>query len=627
MLNQIQVMLEALTETTPDLFPSDMLGTLTRVWGFDSFLGQQEQAVLASLEQRDTLVIFPTGGGKSITYQLPALLQPGTAVVVSPLIALMKDQVDALRGNGVAAAALNSAMGLDERARVVSQLRHRQLKLLYVSPEGLLTDGTIALLKSAHVSFFAVDEAHCISHWGHDFRQEYRALGQLREIFGDVPIHACTATATPAVRDDIVRSLRLRDPVVLVSSFDRPNLTYRFVSRASVRRQVEQVLERHRGDAGIIYCLRRTDVESMCEYIVSRGWDAVPYHAGMTAEARRRNQEAFATERTDVVVATVAFGMGIDRSNVRFVIHTGMPKSVEHYQQEAGRAGRDGLPAECILLYSGQDVGMWRSLMGSGEYPADPVALDKLGEMYRLCRSLTCRHRALLRYFGQDTEHDNGCEACDHCLGENEVLDDSLTVARKILSGVARLRERFGARYVADVLKGARHAKILDNRHDQLSTHGLLSAHTVDTIGDWIDQLIAADFLARNDGEFPTLRLTTAGQALMSNSTGAVTLSVPRQPRRKERDGRQRALDPSLPAPDMALFERLRGVRRQLAHQRGVPPYIIFSDASLIDMARRLPTTDVEFRRVKGVGDTKASDLAGHFLPVVRDWIGDNHQA
>ncbi len=633
------------------------LELLEKVWGFPSFLGRQEEAIAATLQGHDTLVVFPTGAGKSITYQLPALLMPGMAVVVSPLIALMQDQVNALRGNGVPAAALNSSMTTAERASVIGAVRRNALKLLYLSPESLLTENAQELLGTCTVSFFAIDEAHCISQWGHDFRQEYRALGTLRERFPDVALHACTATATPAVRDDIIRSLKLRDPVVLVSSFDRPNLTYRFIPRsggtsAGALRQLLEVLERHRGEAGIVYCLSRKEVESTCEDLVARGWKAVPYHAGMSNEARRANQDAFARENVDIVVATVAFGMGIDRSNVRFVVHTGMPKSVEHYQQEAGRAGRDGLAAECVLLHSGRDVVLWRSLLEKAGTAGDAVAMQKLAEMYRLCRSLTCRHQALLRYFGQGMEQE--CGACDHCLDENEVLADSVTVARKILSGVARLGGRYGARYVADVLRGARTARIVSNNHDRLSTHGLLKEHGVEAICDWIDQLIAADFLARGEGEYPVVELTPAGHVLMRSAEGRASLSKPRESRARQRrnepmggSGLHRgAVRKNLEgdfaedlrsgssesftaptgahemhgAPDLELFAAFRALRRRLAEERNVPPYVIFSDATLLEMAKRLPETDAEFRQIKGVGDVKASTLGPTFLGLIGEW-------
>ena len=395
---------------------SSLRETLKRVWGFADFLPLQAEAAGAVLEGRDSLVVLPTGGGKSLCYQAPAVHSRRLAVVISPLIALMKDQVDALRDSGVRAAFLNSSQSPTERMAVERELAVGQVTLLYVAPERLALAGFAERLRRLGPAFFAVDEAHCISQWGHDFRPEYRQLGQLRPAFPGTPVHAYTATATPRVREDISAELRQERPLLLVGSMDRPNLVYRVQPRGDRLRQVLAAVERHQGEAGIVYCVRRADVDELAAALARRGLRALPYHAGLDDGQRRRHQEAFVAERADIMVATVAFGMGIDRSNVRYVVHAGMPKSLEHYQQEAGRAGRDGLEAECLLLWSGADYGLWKSVLESEGTPA-PGALDKLNDMIRFCQVPLCRHRALVGYFGQDFPADP-CGACDVCLGE-----------------------------------------------------------------------------------------------------------------------------------------------------------------------------------------------------------------
>ncbi|HEY9854747.1 MAG TPA: RecQ family ATP-dependent DNA helicase, partial [Stenomitos sp.] len=550
-----------------------LLDLLKRIWGYEAFLPNQAEAVDALMNGRDSLTILPTGGGKSICYQLPALAKPGMAIVISPLVALMKDQVDSLVANGVAAASLNSSMPPDEKRRVVGDLKAGRLKLLYLSPERLAAPDAFELLSQAAISFIAIDEAHCVSQWGHEFRPDYRNLAQLRTWFPQVSMHAFTATATEAVRDDIVAALGLKDPSVVVGSFDRPNLFYRAEFRRDLVGQVRAVLDRHPGEAGILYCIRRADVESLCETLQGLGYKALPYHAGLSAETRREHQEAFSKEEVDLMVATVAFGMGIDRSNVRFVIHTGMPKSIEHYQQEAGRAGRDRLAAECVLFYGAADPMAWRSIQGEPKTPYDQHALDKVREMYRFCRTLTCRHRFLVTYFGEAFEV-GSCGACDVCLGEHQVLPDSTVVAQKILSCVARVQERFGARHVAEVLKGSKAAKVLQLGHDRLSTYGLLAEHAINDLADWIDQLVGHGYLVRS-GEFQVLKVTPQGWALLKGED-SVQLTMPRATvARTVKGSDEVALSPE----EEALFQDLRSWRRTIAHERGVPPYLILGDA------------------------------------------------
>src|SRR3990170_364365 len=505
---------------------------LHRVWGFSGFRPLQREAMLAILASRDSVVVLPTGGGKSLCFQAPAVVQArGVAVVISPLISLMKDQVDGLRVDGVAAAYLNSSQTADERDAVVASLHEDRCRLLYVSPERIAGDGGPALrrlLQQSGVRFIAVDEAHCISQWGHDFRPEYRQLGRLRDDFPGVSLHAFTATATERVRADIVNELRLNDPAILVGSFDRPNLTYRVLRRGNLHNQLRAILERHDGDAGIVYCLSRREVESLALWLVEEGHRAVPYHAGLADTVRSDRQEAFLQERADIVVATVAFGMGIDRSNVRFVVHAGAPRSAEHYQQESGRAGRDGLPAECVLIYSGADFIRWRQMLeANGEMTPSVRAL--LADMQRYAAGTRCRHRTLVEYFGE-TYTRASCGACDWCLKELDVVGESTTVARKVLSSVARLTQGWGTGHVTDVLMGRATEKVASCGHDALSTFGLLKEEPAAAVRGYIEQLVAEGFLAREGDPYPVLRLTSTGRSLLRGQTDCTLYREVRPP-------------------------------------------------------------------------------------------------
>jgi ATP-dependent DNA helicase RecQ len=598
--------------------------TVRRIWGYDRFLPLQAEAIACVLDGRDSLVVLPTGGGKSLCYQAPAAHRRRLAVVVSPLIALMKDQVDGLRQAGVPAAALNSSQTPVERAAVMRAVAGGGVQLLYLAPERLVMDGFLERLQRAAPAFFAVDEAHCISQWGHDFRPEYRQLRVLRRAFPGLAVHAYTATATPRVRGDIVAELQLENPTVLVGSFDRPNLIYRVRPRTDRLAQVVAAIQRHRGQAGIVYCIRRSEVEELTAALVRRGFRALRYHAGLSDDERRANQDAFLKERADIVVATVAFGMGIDRSNVRYVIHTGMPKSLEHYQQEAGRAGRDGLEAECLLLVSGGDYGLWKSVMApDGTEPA-PGALRKLGEMYAFCQQAVCRHRALVTYFGQAYDRPS-CGACDVCLGETVQGVDTSGVATRILEAVEELRGRFGGAHVADVLTGAATGRIAQLRHERLAAYGSLRGEPKARVRSWIDQLLGHGLLARTDDEYPTVTLTEQGRAALRGEGQAPALTSAGRVRATPADGPALAdvtgearpgADPT--ADDRVLFEALRELRRTLADERGVPPYVIFSDASLRDMARLRPKTLAQFRDVKGVGDWKLHTFGERFVTAIR---------
>src|SRR6266545_1448299 len=594
---------------------------LARYWGYTTFRPLQRDAMDAVLQGRDSLLVLPTGGGKSLCFQAPALVRTGVAVVISPLISLMKDQVDTLVGNGVPAALFNSSLSLDEKDDVVAGLRGGRYRLLYVSPERLVGEGSetfLRLLSSCGVSFIAVDEAHCISQWGHDFRPEYRQLGRLRELLPGASLHAFTATATARVRRDIAGQLALRAPLEFVGSFDRPNLLYRALPRGTLKRQLEEILARHRGEAGIVYCTSRREVDALAAWLTGIGVPALPYHAGLADNERSRNQDAFLSERVDVIVATVAFGMGIDRSNVRFVIHAGAPRSLEHYQQESGRAGRDGLEAECALIYSSADFMKWRLMLEkNGELTDAAVVL--LRQMERYASSVACRHRHLAEYFG-DRYSQGSCGACDYCLDELETAAEPVVLARKILSCVMRVGQRFGANHVASVLRGHASEQVTGRGHHTLSTFGLLPEASVAEIRGYIEQMVGLDLLRLNGDEYPVLGVTSKGVELIKNEYSYPGLALARQraPRKDAPRARSRVEAESWEGVDGALFERLRAVRLDIARSRGVPPYVIFHDVTLREMARLRPSSIGALLDVKGVGARKASDLGDLFLAAIR---------
>jgi ATP-dependent DNA helicase RecQ len=601
---------------------------IQRHWGFRALRPLQERAMRAVLDGRDSLVVMPTGGGKSLCFQAPAVLCGGTTVVVSPLLALMKDQVDNLQVCGISAARIDSSQTPAQRRENEKRIVEGKVALVFVSPERLAVDEFCQWLRRIGVRTIAIDEAHCISHWGHDFRPEYRQMARLKQLFPGCSVHAYTATATEQVRGDIVEQLALRDPEVLVGNFDRPNLNYRVLPRHELQRQVLQVLDRHQGEAGIIYCLRRRDVDELAASLGEKGLKVRPYHAGMTSEERQQTQDDFAAERVDLIVATVAFGMGIDRSNIRFVLHTCMPKSVEHYQQETGRAGRDGLEAECVLFHSGADAQTWRKILqkSAQEAGAEPEylanALRHLDDIDRYARGVVCRHRALVQYFGQEFEP-SACGACDLCLGDTTPLPDALVVAQKILSCVARLKERFGMGHVITVLHGDSDEKSTRFGHDKLSTFGLLGDHSKADIRDWIYQLISQKALVQNDLTLPDgkvvalLGLTSVSWEVMRGQRQVRLLQLVRR-KRGEKALKSRADTVSWDGVDRDLFETLRTLRREIAAAMGKPPYLVFNDDTLREMVRHRPKTLEALRQVRGVGDNKLRDFGDKFLRAIQ---------
>ncbi|MEX0704165.1 MAG: DNA helicase RecQ [Planctomycetales bacterium] len=599
------------TETVEAL--RDILRTY---WGYDDFRPLQADAMRAVVDGRDSVVVLPTGGGKSLCFQAPALHLPGLAVVISPLISLMKDQVDALADCGVPAACVNSTLAHGERRRVADEIRGGRLKLLYLSPERLMTEKTLAFLKAVPLSFFAIDEAHCISEWGHDFRPEYRMLRTLKQMFPRVAVHAYTATAPPHVQRDIARELELSDPAMLVGSFDRPNLIYRAQRRDNLLRQIREVVDRHPNDSGLVYCIRRADVEQVCAALAAGGYDALPYHAGMGDGDRKRNQEAFINDRAKIIVATVAFGMGIDKSNVRYVVHAAAPKSLEAFQQETGRAGRDGLDAECWLFYSDNDFNTWRRLQSELPPQAFQVAMTVLKGMSDFCSGLSCRHRAISKYFGQDLAAEN-CGACDVCLEEVDLVEDSLVLSQKILSCVVRLKQKFGGDYTAQVLAGSREQRILDNGHDQLSTWGLLAEQDKQSVRGWIEQLVGQGFLAR-EGEFNTLALTPEGRRALRGEV------VPRLAKPAKTRKESRVATASWEGVDRGLFEALRAWRRSKSEERGIPPFIVFGDATLRELARYRPSSLDRLRAVHGIGEKKSAEYGADVVAEIAAYCRDN---
>ncbi len=597
-----------------------LLSTLKEYFGFDSFRPLQEDIIRDSLAGKDGFVLLPTGGGKSLCFQLPALLREGLTIVVSPLIALMKDQVDALQSAGVPATFLNSSLAKGEAAPRMRGLHNGEYKLLYVAPERLMLSGFLDDLKRWKVNAFAIDEAHCISEWGHDFRPEYRKLAQVRELFPNVPMMALTATATERVREDIVRQLHLRDAAIYVASFNRENLSYRVLAKARAYDQILDFLESCPADSGIIYAQSRRSTETLAAKLNADGVEAVSYHAGMNTADRSRNQEAFLRDEVRVVCATVAFGMGINKPNVRFVIHHDLPKNVESYYQETGRAGRDGLPSDCLLLFSpGDRVKYGRFIDEKPDAKEREIAHAQLEQMVHYAECSDCRRMVLLDYFGEQYAEDN-CGGCDNCLSPRETFDGTV-LAQKFLSCVFRIRQMsgfaVGITHVVEVLCGAETEKIRRWNHQSLSTYGIGSEHSRK---DWAAigrELVRLGLLRQDAEKFNTAEVTSEGMEVLK-SRQPVTLT---RPMAVPESARHRAGEIEC---DEELFQRLRNLRKRLADERGVPPYIIFSDVALRQMARQYPHTEGEFGRISGVGEKKRREFGEIFISEIVDYLG-NH--
>jgi len=588
----------------------ELLPLLKQYFGFTSFRPLQEEIIRDSLAGKDVFALLPTGGGKSLCFQLPALARDGLTVVVSPLIALMKDQVDALQASGIAATFLNSSLAAEESRKRLRGLHNGEFRLLYVAPERLMLSGFLSDLQRWNVRLIAIDEAHCISEWGHDFRPEYRQISQLRKHFPEVPFMALTATATGRVREDIVTHLQLREPKCYVASFNRPNLTYRVIAKNKPFDQLFEFLRARPKESGIVYCLSRKATESVAERLNENGIKARPYHAGLTPKERSEHQELFLRDNIRVVCATIAFGMGINKPNVRFVIHYDLPKNIEGYYQETGRAGRDGLPGECVLLFSPGDAVKQTTFIDEKPNPQErQIAREQLQQMVHYAECGNCRRSELLAYFGEEFSTD-GCGACDNCLSPRATFDGTLA-AQKFLSCVYRIREKtgfgFGLNYVIDVLTGKATDGVRKWGHAQLSTYGIGKEHSRLEWSAIGRELIRLGFLRQTTEQYSVLEITNEGRAALKERK-KITLTKPvAAPETKVRHVGEITCDEG-------LFERLRELRKRLADERDVPAYIVFSDVALRQMARNYPESERDFARINGVGEKKLREYGEVFL-------------
>jgi len=597
---------------------SSVHNILRTVFGFASFRPNQETIVKNILDRKDVFAVMPTGGGKSLCYQLPALLLEGTAVVISPLISLMKDQVDAAKENGIAAAYLNSSLDQQEIFEIHGKLKTNKVKLLYIAPERFAMPQFIKTLKGIPLSLFAIDEAHCISEWGHDFRPDYLALSALPELFPDIPIAAFTATATQKVQQDIIRKIGLRTPHTVRASFNRPNLFYQVKPKAGVEQQLLEFLSDHEGESGIIYRTTRDSVTATAGFLASHGIKALPYHAGLSAEAREKNQEAFNRDEVPVIVATIAFGMGIDKSNVRFVVHADLPKHIEAYYQETGRAGRDNEPAHCLLYFTRGDIPKIRYFIDRMEDEAErAIAMEKLNQTVRFASHNVCRRKQLLSFFGE-TYPDTNCGACDICTGSANQIDIS-TDARILMSAMARTSERFGIVHIIDIVIGADTKRIRELGHHELKTFGAGRHQDKNHWRFIVNELLAQELIRQDGDRYPVLKLSQRGANVLMGKDEVFGLKreevKAKERRRKTAEGGWY---------DETLFDRLRVIRKKIAGENHVPPYVIFSDKTLHEMCRHFPKTASEMRRISGVGDVKLERYGEDFLEEIRTYGGNS---
>ncbi len=593
-----------------------MYKTLQKYFGYTSFYPLQEDIINEVLGQRDAFVLMPTGGGKSLCYQLPALLLDGLTVVISPLIALMKDQVDGLLADGIPATFINSSLSYNEIEARRRSLSNKETKILYIAPERLVMPEFLLFLQGLKVSLFAVDESHCISEWGHDFRPEYRQLKLLKERFPKVPVMALTATATPVVQGDIITQLKLSGGKVFKASFNRKNLYYQIKPKENPYHQLLQYLDVRKKDSGIIYCQSRKTVESLASSLQSAGYRALPYHAGLTPEARTENQERFIREDVEIIVATIAFGMGIDKPNVRYVIHYDLPKSIEGYYQETGRAGRDGLRSDCILFFSYGDKMKIEYFIDQKEDENEKqIAYKQLRELVSYCEGNVCRRRLLLAYFGEIFDESN-CGSCDVCLEPKERFDGTIA-AQKILSCVYRVGERFGINYVVDVLLGSKNQKVAQNQHDTIKTYGVGKEYRKSQWQAFIRELIQLGYLKLDGDKYPVLKLNEKSRDVLLRNEKVLLTRPEEAPHIFKAEAGEDC--------DRTLFERLRISRKTLADQESVPPYVIFHDSSLKEMSIYYPQNLSDLLKISGVGERKLNKYGGVFLKEIVDYCKQNN--
>ena len=599
---------------------ADLFETLRKVFGFREFRPNQEPIVRAILENRDVFAVMPTGGGKSLCYQLPAVLLPGTCMVISPLISLMKDQVDGARANGIRAAFLNSSLDPEDRDAVMQQLLSNSLDLLYVAPERFTLEAFKKMLGRVNISMAVIDEAHCISEWGHDFRPDYLSLSALVTLFPDLPVAAFTATATHLVQQNILDKLALRNPLIVRASFDRPNLSYDVRLKDKVDAQLVTLLKKNAGKAGIIYRTSRKNVDDTAAMLKAKGFRALPYHAGLSDHDRKRNQEAFIRDEVDVIVATIAFGMGIDKSNIRFVIHADLPKSVENYYQETGRAGRDGDAAHCTLLFSPGDISKLRFFIDTmTDVNERKRSLDALSKVVSFASTSICRRRTLLDYFGEHYPHDN-CSSCDICLGTRERVDCTRD-AQMLLSAIVRTEERFGATHIVDIVIGSNIQKIRDFGHDRLKTYGIGKGRSKTYWRQLVDELLAQKVIEKSEGPYPTLFLLPKAVHILRNEESIEIVRVVEKTNEKKL---VKTLDVSGTPCDQELFELLRVLRKEIATEQGIPPYMVFSDPSLHQMSSICPRTADTMLTVTGVGEVKLERFGRQFLRLIERYCTDH---
>ena len=594
---------------------------LKRYFGYDEFRPLQREVIACALERRDALVVMPTGGGKSLCYQIPALALDGLTLVVSPLIALMKDQVDALKANGVAAEFINSTLSHNEMRRIQTAARNGAVKILYLAPERLALPAFQSFLDTLKISLVAVDEAHCISEWGHDFRPDYRSLGALRRSMPHTPFIALTATATEQVRQDIVAQIGLKAPQAFIASFNRANLNYEVRPKRNAFDAVCELLRKHRDESAIIYCFSRKDTEELAAQLRNAGFDALPYHAGLEDDVRRRTQERFIRDQTPIIAATIAFGMGIDKPDVRLVVHHNLPKTIEGYYQETGRAGRDGLPSDCVLFYSYGDKIKQDFFINRIEDEAEHQnAQRKLTQVIEFCELHACRRRYLLDYFGETDAQPQNCGACDNCLAPTEEFDATV-IAQKILSAVIRTGQSFGISYISQVLRGSKNKRVIERGHDSLSVYGIVNDYSSEDIKEIAAALLERGLLRKNEGDYPTFGVTSEGRRFL-NDRETLTLTRRLDDEYTSRRAASAAgAQSAAPAEyDAELFQELRALRTQIASRRGVPPYVVFGDVTLRQMAAYFPQSRDSLSRIHGVGSVKLDQYGDEFLAVIREY-------